>query len=89
MTNKPWPTDRVQIVCSRPEHFNYATLQGFRVEGVCADCGCDISMDSHTLCFAEQTYKFANQPRTICVACLQTYKRSDVTHLHDLRRAEK
>ena len=20
---KPWPTDRVQIVCSRPEHFNY------------------------------------------------------------------
>jgi hypothetical protein len=87
MSSKPWPADRVQIVCSKPEHFNYATCQGERCESICEDCSNRISYDSYSLQFAKESYpQFVMEPRLICTDCLQQYRRADITHLHDLRR---
>lgn len=65
---KPWPTNCVQIACSKPEHFNYATLRQERVEAVCEDCGCKVSYDSYSRDYANTRYP--NMPhKLICIPC--------------------
>ena len=87
MELKPWPTDRVQIVCEVPERFKPEGCRGKPLDSTCADCSCDIRVDEYSVQFAEDKYPmFAHAPKLICVGCFETYDRGMVTEFHDLRK---
>lgn len=73
----------MQTVCSLPEHFNYATTRGERLEVLCEDCGTAVSWDSYSRDFAAEEYP--ELPiKLVCIACYTQYEIASVEQAHDL-----
>ena len=85
---KPWPSDRIQIVCATVLKFNRKTIKGHAIARKCADCNEDVYVDSYSLEVAlteAAKRKFVHCARIICIDCFPEYDTSEVLGI-DLRK---